>query len=69
MDPTVRVIINELKEGMPPIVDGKALDRLSGEALRWNQVQAWIDTRDIPADCFCFDGRKILIYRDRLLEW
>jgi hypothetical protein len=71
MDPAVRRIIDQLKYDMPPILAGQALDRLTGEALRWRQVEGWILNGSVPSNCFFQDdySGQIIADRDRLLEW
>jgi hypothetical protein len=71
MDPAVRRIVNQLKYDMPPILAGQALDRLTGDALRWRQVEEWILNGSVPSNCFFQDdySGRIVADRDQLLEW
>jgi hypothetical protein len=69
MDPAVRTIIRQLKEAMPPICVGREVDHLTGGALCWQQIEEWASNGTLPSDCFVFDGKKKLVFRDRLLSW
>jgi hypothetical protein len=69
VDPAVRTIIRQLKDVMPPVLAGRELDHLTGNALCWQQIEEWASDGTLPSDCFVFDGRQKLIFRDRLLAW
>lgn len=66
----------QLQEYLPPIFAGVEIDRLTGKALRWRTIQNIRANKDlpehkkIPTDCFLRDGtRKVLVVRDKILEW
>lgn len=65
----------QLTEHLPPVFAATALDKLTGEALRWRTIQNIRSRKDepentIPKECFLRDGkRKILIVRDPFLDW
>jgi hypothetical protein len=66
---TIERIIEELRAAWPPVVAGQSLDELTAGGIHWPTVQNARSRREIPAECFCYSGRKVLIVRDPFLAW
>lgn len=72
---TIEELRVQFERTMPPVFAATELDRLTGNALRWNTLQnrrasKKKDMEKPPETCFLQDGcRKILIVRDELLKW
>jgi hypothetical protein len=62
-------IIEELRAALPPVFAGQSLDELTGNAIHWPTTQNARSRREIPAECFAYSGRKVLIVRDPFLAW
>ena len=69
-------IIAQFRKTMPPVFAATALDKLTGNALRWATLQNRRgknfkgNNMVPPSECFRYDGaRKVLIVRDVLLDW
>ncbi|MEL7640748.1 MAG: hypothetical protein AAGU21_13985 [Solidesulfovibrio sp.] len=66
---TIECIIEELRAAWPPVVAGQSLDELTAGAIHWPTIQNARSRREIPAECFAYAGRKVLIVRDPFLAW
>lgn len=66
---TVDRIVSELQAALPPVFAGQSLDEFTGKAINWRTIQNARSRREIPADCFGYAGRKVLIVRDPFLNW
>lgn len=66
---TIERVIEELRAAMPPVLAGQSLDELTGNAVHWPTVQNARSRREIPAECFVYAGRKVLVRRDPFLDW
>jgi hypothetical protein len=62
-------IIEELRKALPPIFAGTSSDELTGGAIHWPTIQNKRALRLIPDDCFCRSGQRVLVIRDRFLDW
>lgn len=69
MPNTVDALVQELKDSLPPVFAGAALDRLTGDAILWRTVQNARSNKQIPESCFVYSGRKVLVCRDAFLHW
>lgn len=59
-----------LKRRLPEVFPGKEIDKLSGNIFRWRTMQNMRCNGKIPQDCFFrLSARKILVNRDKFLEW
>jgi hypothetical protein len=58
-----------LRQELPSVFSGKSLDKLTGNAIRWDTIQNQRSQRKIPDDCFVRSGRRILVVRDPFLIW
>ncbi len=62
-------IIEELRAVLPPVFLGRHIDDLTGGAIHWPTIQNRRALRQIPAECFCYTGRQVLVKRDPFLTW
>jgi hypothetical protein len=63
-------IIRQLRNALPPIFSGSAIDELTGGAVHWRTIQNKRSRREIPNECFIRTGTKnIIVVRDRFLDW
>jgi hypothetical protein len=62
-------VIEELRKALPPIFAGTSSDELTGGALHWATIQNRRALRQIPDDCFVKSGPRVLVLRDRFLDW
>jgi hypothetical protein len=62
-------VIEELRKALPPIFAGTSSDELTGGAIHWATIQNKRALRQIPDECFCRSGPRILVIRDRFLDW
>ena len=62
-------IIAQLKKALPPIFLGSASDELTGGAICWATIQNKRSRREIPDECFVRSGPRVLVVRDRFLDW
>jgi hypothetical protein len=65
----VREIIESLQQALPPIFLGSRADELTGGVVCWGTVQNKRSRREIPEECFARSAGRVLIIRDRFLEW
>lgn len=62
--------LKKLRDTMPPILAGTALDRLTGEGYKWRSLQNERSRGDAPAAMFLKCGkRKTLLDRDKFLAY
>jgi hypothetical protein len=67
----------QLERHLPPIFAGNSLDELTGNAICWRTIlnlksksKNLSSDQRIPADCFIrYKSRKVLVVRDRFLDW
>ena len=62
-------IIDQLRGALPPVFLGSAIDELTGGAIRWGTTQNKRCRREIPEECFVRSGPRVLVVRDRFLDW
>ena len=62
-------IIEQLRQALPPIYLGAASDDLTGGAICWGTVQNKRSRGEIPDECFVRSGPRVLVIRDRFLDW
>jgi len=61
--------VEELRKTLPPVFSGISLDERTGDAIPWRTTQNARSRREIPANCFIYSGRKVLVRRDPFLDW
>ncbi len=66
---TVELVVAELQSALPPVFAGQSLGVLTGDAIHWPSIQNARSRGEIPAECFAYAGRKVLVRRDRFLAW
>lgn len=66
---TVELVVADLQSALPPVFAGQSLNSLTGDAIHWPSIQNARSRREIPAECFAYAGRKVLIRRDPFLAW
>lgn len=69
MENTADLVAAELRAALPPVFAGKSLDILTGDAIHWASVQNARSRHEIPAECFAYAGRKVLVRRDPFVAW
>ena len=69
MSSQVEQVVAELKASLPPVFAGKSLDELTGDSINWRTTQNARCRGEIPAECFAYAGRKVLVRRDLFLNW
>jgi hypothetical protein len=62
-------VIEQLRQALPPIFLGSASDELTGGAVCWATTQNKRCKGEIPDNCFVRSGPRILVIRDRFLDW
>jgi len=62
-------VIEQLRRALPPIFLGSATDDLTGGAICWGTVQNKRCRGEIPDECFVRSGLRVLVVRDRFLDW
>jgi hypothetical protein len=62
-------VIEELRKALPPVFAGTSSDELTGGAIHWPTIQNKRALRQIPDECFCRSGPRVLVIRDRFLDW
>ena len=62
-------IIEQLRQELPPVFAGTAVADLTGGSINWGTVQNRRSRNEIPDDCFVRSGKRVLIVRDRFLDW
>jgi hypothetical protein len=66
----MRDIIDELRKSLPPVWLGSLTGELTGGACpSWETIQNKRSKREIPEDCFCRSGPRILVIREPFLKW
>ncbi len=61
--------VEELRRTLPPVFAGSKLGTLTGGAICWATIQNRRSRKEIPAACFAYSGRRVLINRNRFLDW
>jgi hypothetical protein len=69
MDPTIAAVIDQLRQELPAVFAGSNSGELTGGAIHWPTVQNKRSKGEIPDDCFVRSGRRVLVHRDRFLDW
>jgi hypothetical protein len=62
-------VIDQLREALPPIFLGSASDELTGGAINWATTCNKRCRGEIPDDCFVRSGPRVLVVRDKFLDW
>ena len=62
-------VAEELRKALPPVFAGTSLGELTGNAIHWPTIQNKRALRQIPDDCFIRSGPRVLVMRDRFLDW
>lgn len=62
-------LIEQLRAALPPVFLGSASDELTGGAINWGTVQNKRCRGEIPDDCFVRSGPRVLVIRDKFLDW
>ncbi len=62
-------IIEKIRSDIPALFAGRELDQLTGKALRWRTILNLKCKGELPSSMFIRHGRKLLIDRDKLLDW
>jgi hypothetical protein len=62
-------VIEQLRRALPPVFLGSASDELTGGAICWGTVQNKRSRGEIPDECFVRSGPRVLVVRDRFLDW
>jgi hypothetical protein len=62
-------LLRQFREAWPPAFAGTTIGELSGHALEWGTIQNKRSRKEIPADCFVYSGSKVLVVRDKFLDW
>ena len=60
--------VEELRKALPPVFAALSLDERTGEAINWRSTQNARSRSEIPAECFIYSGRKVLVRRDPFLD-
>ena len=59
-----------LQEELPAVFAGTELDRITGNAYRWDTLRNEIYRGEAPADiCYTIGSRKKIVDRDRFIEY
>jgi hypothetical protein len=66
---SVQHVIEQLRQELPPVFAGPSLDKLTGDAIRWRTIQNRRSQREIPDECFFRSGTRVLVLRDKFLNW
>ena len=62
-------VIDQLRAALPPIFLGSASDDLTGAAINWGTIQNKRCRGEIPDECFIRSGPRVLVVRDKFLNW
>jgi hypothetical protein len=62
-------LIEQLRQALPPVFLGSAIDELTGGAVCWGTVQNKRCRGEIPEECFVRSGLRVIVIRDRFLDW
>jgi len=65
----VEEVVEQLRRALPPVFLGVASGQLTGGAIHWPTVQNKRAQRQIPDECFCRSGPRVLVIRDPFLDW
>jgi hypothetical protein len=61
-------IVDELRMALPPVFAGTSINGLTGGAINWDSIQNKRSRREIPDECFCRSGTRVLVVRDPFLD-
>ena len=62
-------ILDQLRKTLPVVFAGTSLGELTGGAIHWPTIQNRRALRQIPDDCFVRSGPRVLVIRDKFLDW
>ncbi len=62
-------LVDQLRKEWPATFAGTRIGELSGGAISWGTIQNKRSRKEIPRDCFVYVGPKVLVVRDRFLDW
>jgi hypothetical protein len=62
-------VVEQLRQALPPVFLGAAMDKLTGGAICWGTVQNRRSEGKIPDECFVRSGSRVLVVRDPFLGW
>jgi hypothetical protein len=62
-------VIEQCRAAWPPLFLGTAINGLSGDALNWSTLQNKRSKGQIPDACFLRSGPRVLVVRDKFLDW
>jgi hypothetical protein len=62
-------VVEELRKALPPVFAGTSLGELTGNAIHWPSIQNRRALRQIPDECFVRSGPRVLVIRDKFLDW
>jgi hypothetical protein len=62
-------VVEELRRALPAVFAGTSSDELTGGAIHWRTIQNKRALRQIPDECFCRSGPRVLVIRDPFLNW
>lgn len=62
-------VIERMRQVLPPLFLGSAVDGLTGHVICWRTVQNKRALRQVPDSCFLRSGPRILVKRDEFLSW
>ena len=62
-------VIEQLRQALPPIFLGSRVGELTGGAIHWPTIQNKRSERKIPDDAFIKSGPRVIVRRDRFLDW
>jgi hypothetical protein len=62
-------IIEQLRAELPAVFAGTSIGELTGNAVNWGTIQNLRSQQKIPDECFVRSGRRVLVIRDRFLDW
>src|SRR5271154_5218374 len=65
----MKEMIEQLRAALPAIFLGTAIDLLTGKAICWGTIQNKRCRGGIPDECFVRSGPRLLVIRDRFLDW
>ena len=65
----VQDIIDQLRRTLPVVFAGTSLGELTGGAIHWPTIQNRRALRQIPDDRFVRSGPRVLVIRDKFLNW
>jgi hypothetical protein len=65
----VEELIEQLRAQLAPAFPGRQIGALTGGLLHWPSVQNKRGRGEIPDECFCYQGRRVIVLRDPFLNW